>query len=123
VKTNFSLKQLYTPEWNGNKTLPEKDQLVAVMSMPDVQDTFEIIERLQANGVTAQDSATVGFARARAIAAQAGEYIPKYMVLEGAENFSVEDVIKYPPYFNLAVELLFELVRFAQPSEDDTKNS
>jgi hypothetical protein len=57
--------------------------------------------------------------RNTAIATEAGEYLPKYVKLEGAEDFSIDDVIKYPPYFALAVELLFALVSFAQPNEAD----
>lgn len=124
MKSGFSLTSRFVPEWNGNRELPEKDQLVAVLSMPTVQDVFAILDRFAANGVTGQvdTSVSLGMKRNTAIATEAGEYLPKYVKLEGAEDFSIDDATKYPPYFALAVELLFALVSFAQPKEADEKN-
>lgn len=121
MKAGFSLTSRYVPDWNKNKSLPEKDQLVATLSMPTVQDVFSILDRFSANGVTGavDTSVSLGMKRNTAIAAEAGEYLPKYVKLEGNEDFSVEDLVKYPPYFALAVELLFALVSYAQPNEAD----
>jgi hypothetical protein len=120
MKSGFSLKKKFVPVWKGNDKLNAADQFVAELSMPTVQDVFSILERLQANGVTGKtDSATVGFERATAIAAEAGSYLPKYVALTNAEDFSIADVIQYPPYFDLAIELLFALIAFSQPNEAD----
>lgn len=120
MKSGFSLKKKFVPVWKGNDKLNAADQFVAELSMPTVQDVFSILERLQANGVNGKtDSSQVGFERASAIAVEAGQYLPKYVALTNAEDFSIGDVIQYPPYFDLAVELLFALIAFAQPNEAD----
>jgi hypothetical protein len=121
MKSGFSLTQKFIPEWNDNKKASEP--LVATLKMPTVQDLFTILERFQANGVDGKaDSADVGLKRATSLALQAGEYLPKYVTLDNAEDFNINDVISFPPYFVLATELLFALVKFAQPDEADEKN-
>ncbi len=123
MKSGFSLKKRYVPDWNKNKELPVAEQLIATLSMPEVQDVFAILDRLQAAGFKGGSDKSVTMPQATQIAAEAGQYIPKYITLEGADDFNVADVVKYPPYFPLATELLFALVEFAQPNETDTKNS
>jgi hypothetical protein len=124
MKAGFSLTKRFVPTFNGNASLNAADQLVAVLSMPVVEDIFAILERLSAAGVAKEDEpANISLARATNIAKEAGIYIPKYVKFENAEDFTVDDVIKYPPYFPLATELLFALVNFAQPNETDVKNS
>lgn len=123
MKSGFSLTKNFVPKWKGNDALNPADQFVAKLSMPTVQDVFSILDRLAANGISGKtDSASVGFERAQAIAAEAGSYLPKYVELVNAEDFSITDVISFPPYFDLAVELLFALIAFAQPGEADEKN-
>lgn len=123
MKANFSLTKRFVPEWNGNRDLDGASQLVAVLSMPTVQDVFSILEKLSASGFKQGDNASLSMSQATQIAAEAGDYLPQYVVLENAEDFEMNDVIKYPPFFPLATELLFALVQFAQPSEADVKNS
>jgi hypothetical protein len=123
MKAGFSLTKRFVPSFNGNKDLPTEQQLIAVLAMPEVQDVFAILERLSAAGFKAGEASSVSMSQATQIAKEAGQFIPKYVKLDNAEDFSVGDVIKYPPYFPLATELLFALVDFAQPNEADVKNS
>lgn len=123
MKAGFSLEQRYVPTWNGNAELNAADQMVAVLKMPTVQDLFTVIDTLSRNGVGAtEDSAKLGMARNTAIANEAGTYVTKYVTLQNAEDFTLEQVVTYPPYFGLAVELLFAIIKFAQPNEDEEKN-
>ena len=128
MKANFSLEQRYVPKWKDNDKLAPDQQLVAKLKMPTVQDVFSILERFAANGVSgkidtdAPDALALGMKRSTAIASEVGTYLPKYVELVNAEDFKIEDVIQYPPFFDLAVELLFALVSFAQPNEADEKN-
>lgn len=123
MKAGFSLTKRFVPTFLGNDKSDAAAQLVAVMKMPVVEDVFAILDRLSDAGFKKGESDQLGLAQATKIAAEAGQYIPKYIVLENAEDFTVDDVIKYPPYFPLATELLFALVNFAQPTEADVKNS
>lgn len=123
MKAGFSLTKRFVPKWNGNADLDAAEQMVAVLKMPTVQDVFAIMDRLSAHGLVGkQDSDLVPLAKATQLAAEAGKYLPVYIELQNAEDFSIEDVTKYPPYFPLAVELLFALIAFAQPTEADVKN-
>ncbi len=123
MKANVSLTKRYVPKWNGNDTANAADQLVAVLKMPVVADVFTILERLAALGFKAGEAEKVSLDQAARIAKEAGEFVPKYITLDNAEDFGVDDVITYLPYFALATELLFALVEFAQPTEADVKNS
>lgn len=124
MKANFSLTQTFVPSFNGNKDLPESAQLTATLKMPTVQDVFAILDAIQSSGVSQKaDSDKLTMKQAAAIAKEAGSYIPKYVELKGNEDFSIDEVIQYPPFFALAAELLFALVQFAQPNETDVKNS
>lgn len=122
MKSGFSLTKRYVPNWKGNDKLDAAQQLVAVLSMPNVNDLFSILDRLSAAGFTSGSDSKLSMEQATKIAKEAGQYVPVYVKLENAEDFSVSDVITFPPYFTLATELLFALVQFAQPSEDDQKN-
>lgn len=122
MKANFSLTERFVPSFMDNATLLVNEQLIAVITMPDVQDVFAILDRLQAAGLKGEKDAKVTMEQATKIAAEAGQYVPKYVALENAEDFKIEDVVKYAPFFPLAAELLLEIVRFGQPSEDDAKN-
>lgn len=119
-----SLTKKFVPTFKDNDKAEVNDQLVATMSMPTVEDVFAIADRLSASGVGEgkTDSTSLTMARNTMIAKECGQYVPKYITLSGNEGFTVEDVVKYPPYFALAVELLFALVAFAQPNEADVKN-
>lgn len=129
MKAGFSLTKRFVPTWADNDKLNGADQCVAVLSMPTTADVFDILERLRSSGVDGkvddQEQKALGndIVRARTLLIEAGKYIPQYVKLENAEDFSIEDVVKYPPYYPLAVELLFALVKFSQPTEADTKNS
>lgn len=123
MKAGFSLTKRYVPKFKDNDKLPGEEQMIAVLSMPTVEDVFTILDRLNDAGFKGGDSASVSIQQSAKIAKEAGEYLPKYIKLDNAEDFTLEDAIKYPPFFALSTELLFALVNFAQPNETDTKNS
>lgn len=123
MKANFSLTKRYVPKFKDNDKLDGANQLVAVLKMPEVQDVFTILDRLSNMGFKAGESDKVDTTQAASIAKESEAYVIKYVTLENAEDFTIADVVKYSPFFPLATELLFALVEFAQPSEDDTKNS
>lgn len=124
MKVNFSTAKVFVPTWNGNDKTDPKDQLTAEFTMPDIFDVFDITDVLANSGVkNADESKAVDFTRARRVAEKAGQYLPKYVALKGAENFTIKDVVSYSAFFALATELLFALVEFARPDETDVKNS
>ena len=123
MKAGFSLTKRYAPQFAGNKQLAAEQQLIATLKMPEVNDLFAILDRLQDAGFKQGNEGDLSLAQATQIAKEAGQYLPKYVTLENAEDFTIKDVISFPPYFGLAVELLFALVNFAQPTETDQKNS
>lgn len=118
MKSGFSLTKSYTPKWNGNDQ--SAAPLTVKLNMPNVEELFDILDKLATNGVEGSvDPTKLGLKRNTQIAREAGTYLTKYVTLDNAEDFSIEDVVTYPPYFPLAVELLFALIEFAQPSEAD----
>lgn len=123
MKAGFSLTKRYVPTFKGNDKLSAAEQMVAVLSMPEVGEVFQILDRLQAGGFESGDEKKLTMTQAISLVTEAGHLVPKYVKLENAEDFTIDDVVKFPPFFQLAAELMFALVDFAQPDEDDTKNS
>lgn len=123
MKAGFSLAKDFVPKWRDNDKANAADQLVVRLSMPSIQDVFTMLDVLNGLGVNGGDAKSVSLQSSITIAKEAGSYLPQYVKLLNADDFTIEDVIKFPPYFGLAVELLFALLDFAQPSEDETKNS
>lgn len=122
MKAGFSLVKKFVPKWNGNRDASEP--LTVTMKMPEVGDVFSMLDVLKTQQVTTDaDASSVGIERSRIIAKECGVYLPRYIELDNAEDFKIEDVVKYPPYFPLAIELLFELLAYAQPNEAEVKNS
>lgn len=118
MKSGFSLVKSFTPTWNGNDK--SASPLTVTLKMPTVEDLFDILDKLNTNGVNGEvDPTKLGIKRNTQIAKEAGSLLPTYVVLDNAEDFTIEDAVKYPPYFPLVVELLFALIQFAQPSEAD----
>lgn len=118
MKSGFSLSKSFTPTWNGNDKTDAP--LTVTLKMPTVEDLFDILDKLNTNDVNGVvDPTKLGIKRNTQIAKEAGSLLPTYVTLNNAEDFTIEDAVKYPPYFPLVVELLFALISFAQPNEAD----
>jgi hypothetical protein len=94
MKAGFSLTKRFVPKWRDNDKADAADQLVAVFSMPTISDIFTILDALF-NRPGAKDSTKLQLGQANKIVKQAGNFLPQYVKLENAEDFTIEDVVKF----------------------------
>lgn len=124
MRLNFSKTATFIPTFNGNNALSEKDRLTATLTVMDMGDLIDLVDALQraAGGATVVDTSKINVEGTKALITSAAHFLPKYVALSGAEDFTMEDVVKYPAFFPLAQELLVELSRISSPTEQDVKN-
>lgn len=127
MKVAFSLTSEYTPEWNDNKKLPEAEQAKATLKTLESMDLLELADSLERQGVSGEvDTDKLSPADIKALLAETGRLLPKYVTIAGIEGdegpITIEQIITYPDFMALAVELLMELANISQPTEEDLKN-
>jgi hypothetical protein len=127
MKVTFSLKSVYTPKWNGNKELPKKQRITADLQALESLDLLTLADALERAGFAKEDGEVeLAAEQAKALLDAVGELLPKYAVLNNLEGdegpLGVEEVVKYPLFQDLALELLMALAGISQPTEDDVKN-
>ena len=127
MKVQFSLKTVYTPKWNGNEELPKKQRVTADLQALESMDLLTLADALERAGFSKEDGEVeVGHEQAKTLLEAVGDLLPKYAVivnLEGEDGpLGVDEVVKYPLFQELAMELLMALAGISQPTEDDVKN-
>lgn len=134
MKVSFSRAFAYTPEWNGNKTLAEDEQVVftlAPMATMDFYDLTEIIARLgvKTDAEGKADTSSVNADQQRKLVEQTRGHMDKYIsykskpiVGSDGKDITIEDIGHMAYFLGLASELVWQLAGNAVPSELATKN-
>jgi hypothetical protein len=123
MKVQFSKEVRYVPLWKDNRDLTGNDQVAVALKplkMGELLDVLDILKRADFKQGTEQQLTPD---QMRIIACEAGKYLPEHVTkFEGADGFTLDDVVNYADFFGLSVELIFELVRLSSPSGQDAKN-
>lgn len=127
MKVTFSLKSVYIPKWNGNKELPKKQRLTVDMQALESLDLLTLADALERAGFSKDDGEVdIAADQAKALLEAVGDLLPKYTVFNGLEGddgpLGVEEVVKFPLFQDLALEVLMALAGISSPTEDDVKN-
>jgi hypothetical protein len=123
MKSGFSKSVLFVPKYNGNEALPEADKLKAICKPMSNGDVFLLADTLSGFGVKkTEEKDKLDSTQVQSLIGSCGEFVPRYVELQGNEDFTIQDVVTYMHYFDLAVELLFKLVEISQPTKADVKN-
>lgn len=130
MKTDFSKDHDYTPEWNGNKELPEDEQVKCVLSVLDMDALMALLDAFTEVGIEGEvDTDSIDAAKIKPVLEQFGDLLPKHVTelsnLFGKKGdaLTIEDVVKYPVFLNLALELLMKLTEVSSPTDEDVGNS
>lgn len=119
MKVRFSRKVPFTPTWNGNLDLPEKEQLQAVLVPAKMGDLLDIVDAFSAVGETKIDTETADPKLMRQIVEACGGVLPKYVTIENLEcddgPLTLEEAIDYLNFTPLMVELLGKLADISTP--------
>ena len=119
----FSKEVTYLPEFEGDRDLPPEDQITAKLQPMELGELLDLREAFTNAGFEQGSVEQMTSKQMRAVLSQAGFFIPKYAKLEGNANFTLDDIVRYAPFFGLAIELLFQLLSISSPNQDDEKNS
>jgi hypothetical protein len=122
LKIEFSRTREYTPEYNGNKELPENEQLKAQIKVMTLNDLLDLGDTFKQADFEQGDLKDMRIDQMKVLVNGAGKYVPKYVTLQGNDGFDLSDVVQYPQFLQLAAELLFSLLTFSQPTGTDVKN-
>ncbi len=127
MKVKFSLITDFTPEWNGNRELPEAEQCKVTLKTLESMDLLELADALERQGIEGEvDTSTMTSKDIKSLLKETGRLLPKYVTIEGIEGddgpVTLEQIVTYPDFMELAVELLMQLANISQPTEDDIKN-
>lgn len=128
MKIKFSLSREFVPEWEGNRELPKKDRITAVIKTLGNADLMELADAMERAGMKEGevDTTDVPVSTTKILLEEVGRLLPKYVVLSGLEGedgeISIDTVVGYPTFNSLSMELLMELANMSSPDEDDRKN-
>ena len=123
MRIDWSKEVEFIPPWNGNENLPETAQLKAKLHLLDVYEWVAVKEAIKEQaGDQPEGIFTPSFEQEKFLINQVGKYVEKHTKLTGNDNYTIEDVVKYPQFTTLAVLILFELIRVSAPKEQDVKN-
>lgn len=124
MKVNFTTTAEFVPEFNGNRELPEAEQIKMKLTSLEMGENLHLVATLQAaTGKTQVEKGDLDVDRQLALIKACGTYIPGHVSeITGNENFTVADIVKWMPFAPLAAEILFQLVEISSPNEVDVKN-
>jgi len=129
MKIDFSLSVPYTPEWRGNKDLPETEQVSCKLVVLDMGSLMSLVDAFTEMGITGEvDTDNISGDKIKPVLDQFGSLLPAHvedftgLYDASGRALTVEDIVKYPRFLNLALELLMKLSEISSPSDDDVKN-
>jgi hypothetical protein len=130
MQISFSVDHPYTPEWRGNNELPEGERFTATLSTLTVGDLMVLLDGFTAAGVEGTTEVSdIGPDQIKPILSQAGSLLPKYVKLhnlnrsDDGSEVTIANVVEFPYFLNLSVELLMKLAEISTPQDDDVGNS
>ena len=128
MKIQFSLSREVRPEWEGNRDLPKKEQIVTIIKALGNADLMDLADAMERSGMKegAVDTTDIPLTTTKILLEEVGRLLPKYVVLEGLESddgpVDIDTIVSYPKFNALSMELLMELANMSVPEDDDVKN-
>jgi hypothetical protein len=126
MKFSFSKDVEYVPEWNGNDKLPAKEQIKCTLTVLNMNELMILVDAFTKAGITGEEQIQ-DTAAMKPILDQMGPLLPKHVKMKGlfddsGKAITMEEIVEYPIFLNLCVELLMKLSEISSPSDDDAKN-
>lgn len=129
MQITFSNKQTYTPEWRDNDKLVEGERFTVTLTLLNVEDLMFLLDAFSEAGIEGEvDQNSLGTEQLKPIIKTNGHLLPKYIVInnltnsENGEAITIQHVVEFPFFLNLAAELLMKLAEVSSPSDEDSKN-
>lgn len=132
MRYKFSLEHNYVPTWNGNKDLPEGEQIKVKIKPFEFGDTLLLLDALTQIGVADADGKVdtdkMDAKSIKPLIEQFGALLPKAATVinlkdDAGGDIDIGTVVRFGAFFGLAAEILMYGVSISAPNESDTKNS
>lgn len=125
MKFKFSRTKDYVPEWNGNRELPEEDQVKAVIRPMEIGDLLAMMDAIGASAANELEAKTQeDYFK---IIKEFADIIPKYVTITGLSDedgeVSTSDLTRFAAYMPLATELAMYAVNISMPTVATEGNS
>lgn len=128
MKITFSDTVPYVPSWRGNDKLPDKEQIKCELKVLDMGSLLNLVDAFSKAGIQGEVDTNADAAALRPVLEQFGSLVPQHVVSfkglfdDAGKAITIEQVIEYPVFLNLSLELLMKLAEISSPSEEDIKN-
>ena len=127
MKIDFLDETVITPEWNGNKDLPEVERFTVTMKALSTTHLLDLLDILSGMGIEDEDMSNASMKQAADIIKSTQTLIPEYCVITNlftpaGEAIDSRVVVQDSRYLMLAVELFTSLMDVSQLNEEDEGN-
>lgn len=136
MKVKFSNEVTFIPTWKGNDTATEANQfrvIVKPLEMNDLIDLLDVLGSVDKDKLASvgdepsEENAKEALDQSKEMLKQCGHLVPKYCKVENLEGengpVSIQDVVTYPFFMQLSIEILMQMAVISMPTETDEKNS
>lgn len=125
MKAKFSKRIKYIPEFDGNRQLPEAEQIVSYLMPLKVNDLLSLMDNLQSVKLENPSSETKEL---KDLIDNCGELLPRYCELTNltdadGEALTAKDITEYPYFLGLSGELLSQMAAVSMPDDEEVGNS
>jgi hypothetical protein len=126
MKIKFSRTVVYIPEWNGNRSLPQGDQIICTIKPMVLGDLVILLDVL--GGMTNEDGTKTNLTAAEAtkMIEATKDILPKYVEMTGLEDddgpVSVDQMTMYAQYMPLASEIIMACANISSPGQSTEGN-
>lgn len=136
MKVKFSKVVPFTPDFNGNKSLPDDEQIKYELTPMELADFYDVLDALSSIKGTKQEDGTIQIDTSKLNSSSQKEFmkvcqgfLPKYINSVGAKledhggnEITVEDIAKYAPMISLLSEFTAKLLEISTPTEVELGN-
>jgi hypothetical protein len=88
------------PEFNGNKELPEDEQLKATISVMRLSDLLDLGDTFKQADFEEGDMKNMSLDQMKVLVKGAGQYVPKYVTLSGNDGFDARRCGAIPQFLS-----------------------
>lgn len=128
MKVKFSKEQKFVPEWNGNRQLPENEQMFVTIQALTLGDLILLMDGVSRAGITGAQLKSGEVTSTPMIGAlkEINPVIVKYCKISGLDGddgpITIEQVCDSVHFIPLYTEIMTAVVTLSQPDETETKN-
>jgi hypothetical protein len=133
MKLKFSKNVLFIPAWEGNLELHPSEQISMrlkpvefedLMLIMDAMGGSKVMEAYKEDGVDGAQKMLDATALLKAVKGIIPKYTSELTNLNGEEGpLTINDIVVYPNFMGLAIEIIMKLTNISMSSEETEKNS